>query len=142
MKPSLFFIILLVGCSSVTLTSAEKPSGEEIFDLVLRNSSLPLQNEPLCDVKSFTRKGENLTLGEHFSTNLSVSYESNNQVSIISSCSRSKHDLSETDVIEVWDCKLEILETSKKGTFISSSMIAFSSDLEKSKIIEGSIRCF
>ena len=142
MKPRFLFIILLVGCSSITVTSAEKPSGEEIFDLVLKSSSLPLQNEPLCNAKSFTRKSENLTLGEHLSTNLSVSYESDNQVGIKSSCERSKHDLSETDVIEVWDCKLEILETSKNGAFISSSMIAFASDIEKSKIISGSVRCF
>lgn len=142
MKPCLFVIILLFGCSTVTVTSAEKPSGEEIFDLILMNSSLPLQNEPLCNVESFTRKSESLTLGKHFSTNLSVSYESDNQISIKSSCSRSKHDFSKTDVIHVWDCKIEILETSKNGAFISSSMIAFASDLEKSKIIGGSIRCF
>lgn len=142
MKSSLPLIMLLFGCTSVTITSADKPSGEEIFDLVLKHSSLPLNNEPLCDVKSFTRNGDNLTLGEHFSTNLSVSYESENQVGIKSSCSLSKHDFSETDVIEVWDCKLEILETSKNGAFISSSMIAFASDLKKSKIIAGSIRCF
>lgn len=142
MKLSLIFILLLAGCSSLTVTSAEKPSGEEVLDLVLKNSSLPLENEALCEVKSFSRNGENLTFGEHLATNLSVSYESDNVVRIKSSCSRSKHDLGKTDVIEVWDCKLEILESSESGAFISSSMIAFATDLDKSKIIAGSIRCF
>jgi len=136
------FLAFLVGCSSVTVTSAEKPTGEEIFDLISKSSAISLKNEPLCNVKSFTRKNENLTLGEHFSTNLSVSYENDNKVKIKSSCSLSKHDLSEIEVIDVWDCKFEVLESSLSGEFISSSIIAFAINLGKSKIIPGSIRCF
>ena len=40
------------------------------------------------------------------------------------------------------DCKIEILEKSKKGEFISGSMIAFVTDLNKTWVLPGSVRCF
>lgn len=142
MRRYIIFSLLIAGCSTATVTSAEKPTGEEALDLLLMSSSLSLKHEPLCEQESITRKSESLTLGQHLATNLSVSYKTINEVKVKSSCLKSKHDLSDSQTIDVWDCKFEVLESDKNGNFISSSMIAFSADIEKTKVIPGSIRCF
>ena len=142
MRLLLLSMAFLLGCSSSGETSPLEPTGEELFDLILKSANIDLKNEPLCDLQSFTRNKDSITLGEHLSTVLSASYKTDNELKIKSSCSASKHEMSNTEVVDVWDCKIEIEETNKSGEFVSSAMIAFASDLEKSEIIAGSIRCF
>ena len=81
-----------------------------------------------------------ITLGQHLATIMSVPYESANHVTIKTSCLPSKDD-SSGNVLNVWDCKLEMNETSENGSFISSAMVAFYISFDKTKFIKGSIRC-
>ncbi|HEY5603111.1 MAG TPA: hypothetical protein VIM41_08395 [Gammaproteobacteria bacterium] len=141
MKKLLTFIILLHGCSVFAVDNPQPPSGEAVFDILLNNSNRPLSKEPLCNMKSGTRKNVDVTLGQHLATLLSVSYETKNIVSLTSSCALSKHDNSGV-IVDAWDCKLEMNETNASGEFISSAMVAFTLSVDKSKFINGSLRCF
>jgi PBP1b-binding outer membrane lipoprotein LpoB len=142
MKRALILTVLLSGCSTMATSQDYKSNGEEVFDVIFKSINLPLKDEPLCNVISTTRKSESLSLGQHLATNLSVSYESKNTVEIKSACAPSKFETKSKEILDVLDCKIEILEKSKKGEFISSSMIAFSTDLNKTRVLPGSVRCF
>jgi hypothetical protein len=100
-----------------------------------------MKSEPSCDGASDSRKKLHVTLGEVLSTNLSASYDSNNVTTIKSYCNPSKFE-DGNKVLDVWDCSIEVLENDKNGDFISSSIITFSSNLEITQILPGSIRCF
>ena len=142
MKLAIALMVLLSGCSTIASSQDSPSNGEAVFDAVLKSSNLPLKDEPLCNVVSTTRKNESITLGQQLATNLSVSYESKNTVEIKTSCAPSKFETKDKAILDVLDCKIEVLEKSKKGEFISSSMIAFATDLNKTRVLAGSVRCF
>lgn len=134
--------LVLSGCSAMAaFDSLPKPTGEEVFDILLANSDLPLDGEPLCEILSATRKDTPITLGQHLATVLSVSYENPNTVQVKTSCTTTKHEDESHGVIDAWDCQLEVLEEDTKGEFISSSMIAFSTGKAKNRLLPGSLRC-
>lgn len=143
MKNIAKFIVtfLLVGCAVAAPEFGSKPSGEEVFDLLLSNANTSLKNEPGCDAASPSRNKSHMTLGDLLSTNLSVSYDEGNVTQIKSYCEPSKFDVSDKKTIDVWDCSVDIMENDKKGEFITSTEIRFSIDLSKSRIIQGSLRC-
>ena len=134
-------VIFLTGCSTIAVGNTAKPSGEEIFDILFANLHLPIDNEPLCNMKSTTREHESITLGQHLATIFSVSYASDSIITIKSSCGRSKHESKNKEVIDIWDCDIEVLENNRDGEFISSAMIAFSTPLDKTELLPGSLRC-
>lgn len=142
MKIIFALAIALQGCAVFAYEPVKPPGGEAVFDILLKNSNLPLKYEPLCNMSSATRGSDDITLGEHLATILSVSYESNNTVALKSSCELSKFEEKTGKAIDAWDCKLEMLETNKAGEFISSAMVAFSISLDKTTMIHGSLRCF
>ncbi len=138
MKILLFALPLLYSCSIVA-GNKPPPSGELFYDILSSMRDLKLSEEPLCNLTSVTRNTSDLTFGDHLSTILSTSYTTN---TISSSCLISKHEKENKAIIDIWDCKLEIKETSNKGDFISSSMIAFGINMEKLKYQVGTLRCF
>ncbi|MGD8886430.1 MAG: hypothetical protein PVF34_12470 [Gammaproteobacteria bacterium] len=140
MKKMLIFILMLNGCAARAAENDRPPNGEELFDILFSNTGLSLKGEPRCNVKSMTRENTDITLGQHLATIMSLSHESDNRVTLASACSLSKDD-SSGKVVDVWDCKLEMNESDKAGTFISSAMVAFYLSLDKTKLINGSIRC-
>lgn len=147
MNKRIFLVLLLAGCSAVasnekTASDKTAPSGEQVFDILFSNLDRRLDQEPLCDVKSATREGKTMTLGEHVATVLSLSHESKNSVTLESSCNPSKHEAESGRIIDIWDCKIEVLEKNTESDFISSSMIAFSTTLDKAVMVKGSLRCF
>lgn len=135
------FIFLFYGCSTLA-TDATAPDGEQVFRLLLGSGNIRLQDEPLCNVVSLTRKNGETLLLDHLATVLSTSYGSKNVNTFASSCSKSRHETSDGEVVEIWDCNLQINETSPEGEFISSSMVAFGVAIDKSAILPGTLRCF
>ncbi len=119
-----------------------KPDGQQVFDLLLKASDLPLNNEPLCNMKSVAHQNSSISLGQHLSTVFSLSYETENTLTIKSSCDKSKFETSNKELIDIWDCKVEALEENVNKEFISSAVIAFATDLHKKSVISGSLRCF
>jgi len=142
MNKLIFVIFLLQACASVVHADTKPPTGEELFDLLLKNSALPLGKEPLCQQRSVTRKKSEITLGEHLATILSVSYQTKNTVQLKSSCLLSKYAAKAGTASDVWDCSLEMKESDAKGEFISSAMMAFYVTLDGAAIVRGGIRCF
>ncbi len=142
MKLFLLALLALSGCSSTAFSDNRKPTGEDVFDILLKNAELSLSTEPLCDISSATRKKMHITLGEHLATVLSVSHETANKVTMSSSCDKTKFEDDAGSLIDVWDCKVEVHEANPQGQFISSSMIAFSAELEDHNLVRGSVRCF
>lgn len=142
MKLAIALTVLLAGCSTIASSQNLPSDGEAVFDAVLKSSNLPLNDEPLCNGVSTAQENESLTLGQQLATNLSVSYESKNTAEIRTSCAPSKFETKDKAILDVLDCKIEVLEKSKKGEFISSSMIAFATDLNKTRVLAGSVRCF
>lgn len=136
-----FLALLLAGCSAVALNDKTVPSGEQVFDLLFSHLDRRLDQEPLCDMKSATREGKTLTLGQHVATVLSLSHGNKNAVILQSSCDPSKHEAESGRVVDTWDCKIETLEKNSENEFVSSSTIAFSTPLDKTVIIKGSLRC-
>ncbi len=135
----LFFVLpFLYSCSTVAGDKIP-PSGELFYDILLSMRDIKLSEEPLCNLTSVTRNTNNLTFGNHLSTILSTSNTTN---TISSSCSISKYEKKNKVIIDIWDCKLEIKETSNKSEFISSSIIAFGINPEKMKYQAGTLRCF
>ena len=141
MKKIFVLTLFLHYGSAFALENTKPPSGEQLFDILFKNLNISLNMEPLCDMKSTTRENMDITLGQHLSTILSESYDTDNIVSLKSACSLSKYD-NKGAITNIWDCKLEMKETDKKGEFISSSMVAFYISLDKSRLINGSLRCF
>jgi hypothetical protein len=134
-------VFLLAGCAVAAPAIGEKPTGEEVFDLLLGNAGISLKDEPGCDASSPSRNKSHISLGDLLSTNLSASYDEGNITQIKSYCDPSKFDVSDKKTIDVWDCNVDILENDKNGEFVSSTAIRFSIDLAKSRIIPGSFRC-
>lgn len=126
-------ILCLLGCAVHAGTISTPPSGEQMFSALLKNSDIDLANEPLCNA--------DIKLYEQISRALSVSYQSDNKTLLQSDCSPSKFDTPQGQVIEVWDCTLQINERSEKGEFISSSTIVFSLTQDTHEFINGSLRC-
>jgi len=141
MRYSLFYLLIATLYSAAATADYKKPNGEELFDILFSSLSLPLSNEPLCDMTYFSRKNTPITLGHHLATVLSSSFESKNSVTVKTECTRSKHDLENKKIIEVWDCNINVLELNAKKKFISSSITAFAITLDKTKIVPGSLRC-
>lgn len=131
---------IALACSSSALADPRPPTGEEVFDLLLRSASLPLRKEPLCSVKS-AKWGDSITLGQQLATILSVSHQSPNRVSLKSSCEPSKNEQPGKPPSDAWDCKVEMLESSESGEFISSALVAFLVSQDRSTLIAGSLRC-
>ena len=142
MKLAIALTVILSGSSAMAACELCKPNGEEVFDILFNSIHLPLDKEPLCNMKSITRGGGSINLGQYLATTLSLSYATKNKVEIKSACGRSKHEADSQEIVEVWDCKVEIFETSQEGEFVSSAMIAFAVDLNKTNILAGSLRCF
>jgi len=134
MKIALFLFIFITSCSAIVNAEEKKPSGKELFSILLKNLNNSLKDENHCNV-------EQNNLSEYFSDFLSMSYANKNLVNLKSSCSRSKHKFKNSVVVNVWDCQISILEENAKKEFISSSSITFSIDLKKVKIIQNSLRC-
>lgn len=141
MKPALLLLVCLSGCTNTAPADTQKPDGEQVFDVLFKSLDLPLDKEPMCNLQSTTRSDESITLGQHLATIMSLTYESDAIVTVSSSCAQSKHEDKNGGVIDIWDCKLEIMENSQDGQSISSSMIAFSTPLDKISVITGSLRC-
>ncbi|MCI0507808.1 MAG: hypothetical protein L0Z73_17095 [Gammaproteobacteria bacterium] len=129
----LIFFLFLTGCAVHAADLADKPRGEEVFSALLKNGSINLVNEPLCKA--------DINLYEQLALAFSVSYESGNTTVIKSHCSPSKHEFSADNIVDVWDCTVQINENNQKGEFISSSTIVFSLTLDKKEFINGSLRC-
>jgi len=140
MRMLILVIPLLYSCASIAIDKTP-PNGEAVYDILLNIRDIRLNNEPLCRMVSTTRNTDNLTFGNHLSTILSSSYNSSTTNTIKSSCALSKHEKN-NEIIDIWDCKLEILETSKEGEFISSSMIAFGVNTKSLTYQPGTLRCF
>lgn len=141
MSKPVFLVLLLTGCSAVTSSDKTAPTGEQVFDLLFNHLDRQLDKEPFCNMASATRAGTTLTLGQHLATVLSISHESKNAVTLQSSCAPSKHETESENVIDTWDCKIEVLEKNRENEFISSAMIAFSTTLDKTMMVKGSLRC-
>ncbi len=139
-----YVIILFVIFSTSSVIASEvpkSPSGEEVFDALFNGLGVTLGEEPLCNMESITRKNPKITLGQHLSTILAVSYESKNISTMKSSCQLSKFEGKDGKVLDIWDCKIHINESNENKEFISSSTIAFNMTLDKTKLIKGSLRC-
>lgn len=129
----LIFFLFLSGCAVQAANLSNPPSGEQVFNALLKNGNINLVNEPLCKA--------NIDLYAQLSLAFSVSYESDNKTVIKSHCSPSKHDFSTGNIVDVWDCTVQINESNNKGDFISSSTIVFSLTKDKKEFIRGSLRC-
>ncbi len=134
-------LFCLIGCAT-NAELANKPSGEIVFQSLLSAGNIELSNEPLCNMSSASLNKPNLLLSDHLATILSTSFESENKTTLKTSCSKSKHDLTESKVIDVWDCMLVINENSLKEEFITSSTVAFSLSKNDYSLIHNSLRCF
>jgi len=135
------FVFLFYGCSTLA-TDGSPPDGEVVFRLLLNSGYISLKNEPLCNVTSLAKKNEETLLVDHLATVFSTSYLSKNINTFASSCSKSKHETKDGKIIEIWDCNLQIKETSPDDEFVSSSMVAFGISIDKSKFLPGTLRCF
>lgn len=140
---SVFVILLfsLIGCAT-NAEITEKPSGEVVLQSLLSAGNIELSNEPLCNMSSASLNKPNLLLSDHLATILSTSFESENKTTLTTSCSKSKHDLTESKVIDVWDCMLVVNENNLKSEFITSSTVAFSLSKDNYSLIHHSLRCF
>ena len=129
----LIFLLFLMGCTAHATNLLNPPRGEQVFNALLKNGNINLVSEPLCkaDINLYTQ----------LSLAFSVSYESDNTTIIKSHCSPSKHAITADNIIDVWDCTVQVNENNKKGDFISSSTIIFSLTLDKKEFIKGSLRC-
>lgn len=139
MRPLLALVVWFACCSCLASDAARAPTGEEVFDLIFKNSNVSLRTEPLCNLKSTTRPGQ-LTLGGHLATVLATSYGTRNTVNLKSECVASKYEAPDGSAKDGWECRIEMLET-KKSEFISSASIAFAVSLDRTKLIPGSLRC-
>ncbi len=129
----LILLLSLSGCAVQATEQSNKPRGEEVFNILLKNGGINLVNEPLCKA--------NINLNEQLSLAFSVSYENKNKTVIKSHCSPSKHDFSADKIIDVWDCTIQINENGLKNEFISSSVIVFSLTVDTKEFVKGSLRC-
>jgi hypothetical protein len=134
--------LLALSCSSSASADSRPPTGEEVFDLLFANVSLPLGKEPLCTPTSATRGTSEINLGQHLATILSVAHQASNKVSLRSSCEPSKAEGPGGSTEDVWDCRLEMLEATESGEHVSSAMVAFHVSQDRSKLLAGSLRCF
>ncbi|MCI0504762.1 MAG: hypothetical protein L0Z73_01490 [Gammaproteobacteria bacterium] len=140
MKKIIVVILLVQSCAVVAGTAA--PTGEQVLDALFNNTTLNLNQEPDCKQFSATRNTDQVTLGQHLATILSVSYQSKNKVTLATNCTVSKYQVNKGKVIDVWDCALEMKETNPAGEFISSAMVGFYLTKDKFSLIKGGIRCF
>jgi len=129
----LILFLFLSGCTVQAADLSNPPGGEQVFSVLLKNGNINLVDEPLCKA--------NINLYTQLSLAFSVSYESDNITVIKSHCSPSKHEFSTGNIVDVWDCTIQINENNKKGDFISSSTIVFSLTTGKKELIKGSLRC-
>lgn len=134
-------LFCFVGCV-VNAEMLNKPTGEVVLQALLNAGDIELSNEPLCNMSSASMDKPNLVLSDHLATILSTSFESKNQTILTSSCSESKHDLTESKVIDVWDCRLGINENNPAGEFITSSTVLFSLSIDDYSLIHNSLRCY
>lgn len=134
-------LFCFVGCV-VNAEMLNKPTGEIALQSLLNAGDIVLSNEPLCNMSSASMDKPNLVLSDHLATILSTSFESKTQTILTSSCSESKHDLTESKVIEVWDCRIGINENNPAGEFITSSTVLFSLSIVDYSLIHNSLRCY
>lgn len=142
MKDKLLIALLVAGGACASTSTVTPPPAEQVFGVFMQNMALPLSSEPDCQQASAANPTQSLTLGQHFATNLSVSYASDNNVSVKSSCAASKFEQENGQLQPVWDCKIELQEQDAQGEFISSSMTAFYLTADSKTLLPGSLRCF
>jgi hypothetical protein len=141
MKYILIASLCLLGCTSNAQTS-EKPSGERVLASLFDGASVVLSTEPLCNMVSVSLNKKDIQLKDHLASVLATSYESENVTTVTTSCSDSKYQSRNDEVIDIWDCMLVVNETSSSGEFISSSTIAFGLNKQDLVLLPNSLRCF
>ncbi len=129
----LLLLVLISGCAAQARDLGRQPSGEEVFKAILKHGEIDLQNEALCKA--------DIKLYEQLALSLSVSFESENTTHIKSTCSPSKFELSSKNLIDAWDCSIQVNENSGSGDFISSSIFVFSLSTDDFEYLKGSLRC-
>lgn len=129
----LLLLVLISGCAAQARDLGKHPSGVEVFIAILKHGEIDLQNEPLCKA--------DIKLHEQLALSLSVSFESENTTLIKSTCSPSKFELSSENLIDVWDCSIQVNENSESGDYISSSIFVFSLTTDDFEYLKGSLRC-
>jgi hypothetical protein len=140
MKRIILITFLFFGCST-TAEQLTAPTGVEVFAALLSDGGLDLSSEPLCEFTPNFIGVSSTTLHDRLSLIFSMSFHSTNQNTVSSSCSMSKYEI-KGNIIDIWDCRLELKETSPDGEFISSSMTAFGLSLMEKKLVHGTLRCF
>lgn len=136
-------ILIIFTLYSILAMSSDnlKPSGEEVFKILLSNGNIDLESEPLCEITSTTENKQTLTLADHLSTLLSLSYYEDTSTQLSSSCTQTKYQNNSGIIEDVWDCQVQVSENDKEGEFISTASIVFSITNEQHQFIHGSIRC-
>ena len=110
------------------------PAGADVFNAVLSNSSLRLKGEYFCN-------DEDISLSDHFSRALSSSYETDVNVTIKSSCNLSKFDITDSKVIDIWDCNINIIEENSDIEYFANTSYTFGLSIKEFDFVKGSLRC-
>jgi hypothetical protein len=128
-----YLVMSLFLSSCAAVADSNPPNGEEVFRIFFSSMNRNLNKEPLCNA--------NMKLYEQLSVSLSVAHESQNIIKIKSSCESSKFEVKPKNIIDIWDCTVQINEDTKEGEFISSSTYVFGVSQTERTIINGSLRC-
>lgn len=139
-KYALSLTLMLLACKTTAQTNP-KPNGEQVILAILEASEQDLSEEPLCNIGP-TGSSESYTLKDYLSVVLATSYENKNTTSITTTCTASKTEPQDGQLIDIWDCLLTTYETSPSGEFISASTIALGLDKNKLIYIPQTLRCF
>ncbi len=132
----------ILGGSVSLAHDVTPPTGGEVFRLLFENAGMDLKSEENCLMPTKDHVSEKELLSDYLSDIFSLSYNSERNLSISSSCTASKYETSADGVQAMWDCQFEMNETDDSGEFVSSSMLAFGISLDKSKILKNTLRCF
>lgn len=109
------------------------PRGEEVFIALLGNSAMRLEEEPLCQA--------DIPLYVQLAWALAGSYQSEHTTQVTSSCVPSRFDTPAGTTIDVWECRVDIVESEANGDYVASANLLFDLTLEEKAFIRGSLRC-
>lgn len=145
---SLLLVLALVSCTQtgridpkgdpVKIDPAKPPSGMLLVQILLENQSLPVKGTGCQSGASEDKRRLQhilaLTLGEGLDN-------PRHRTELLGGCEADQFELPTGSVIDIWNCKLGVVEKDKKDEYIASAHIRFGIKKNTWEFVPEKLRC-
>jgi hypothetical protein len=120
----------------ITINPLAPPTGIQLFQVLIENAAMPLQGTGCID-----ERPTSLTLQHQLALMLGYGLGvKQNKVNLKAKCESGPFETSD-GIIDAWSCEVNVIETTKRGTYISNASTRVGLTKDTWQIVPGSLLC-